>query len=826
MINFKWLYIKLMLLLLLPVASTGALRAQAVNRYIIDASRQPVAYATVYFPHSHRAFLADGQGRVSLNSADRGQHCIVYADGFESLSELFTDTSRDSLICLKRLNSFYPTGVLRVSKGKVDKVVADKLLQRWSTDASRLKELQATAYLKSVADLENIPSLLKLSKSIRNAAEYIDENRFVMEEICGISRDSAGTWTKELLAVQNSIPRQLGLKSPHTYLDIYAKTILGKLSPLAKSSKRYYKYSLEYLYDDVGKKMMKLRFTPKREDERLASGYITAEAGSWSVRGIELYLRQTGGVLTLNILCTDYAGRIPLPVTIRTSKDFSLAGLKIHSENYLTVCYDSVSLYKGKQKHRSFSRQQVRPAYKYCLPLPVEEVPLSLNQLHEPADSVCWNRYRTLPLTEAERASYHSKREMLADALRSEKVQRPSLFARLAYYSVNEYVKYSPDSLRWVALPSLISYIGESNFVDGFWLGAYARLGSRLSKASALQLKPEIYYTTARKVWVGRATIDLDYAPRRVGHLRLSAGRQTDDYNGECGASRFFNGMFSTLFAENFVKLYGSDYVSLSNQVEPFHSMLLKVRMKYERRYGLENHQNESWFGKSAEPNIPVNQLYRPMPSHHHFTFAASLSYTPFRYYSMEGGKKKYYPSLWPTIGAGYELGTSRMAGDWHTPYHRFDLHMEQKLDFGFFNYLYYKIGGGLFINRSSLYFPDMKHFASSRLSFRTRSFDTALNCIDNYYLSTDNRWTEIHISYHSPYLLLKQIPFMQRYSIDEAIHFHRVMVKKRLPYTEVGYSVGRSESMRLGIFAGFDGSKFKSAGVRISLGWLNRLFP
>lgn len=59
--------------------------------------------------------------------------------------------------------------------------------------------------------------------------------------------------------------------------------------------------------------------------------------------------------------------------------------------------------------------------------------------------------------------------------------------------------------------------------------------------------------------------------------------------------------------------------------------------------------------------------------------------------------------------------------------------------------------------------FPDFKHFATTGLPVTERSFDTGFSLLDNYAYSTNTRWVQANISWYTPYLLLKFLPFLKR---------------------------------------------------------------
>lgn len=92
------------------------------------------------------------------------------------------------------------------------------------------------------------------------------------------------------------------------------------------------------------------------------------------------------------------------------------------------------------------------------------------------------------------------------------------------------------------------------------------------------------------------------------------------------------------------------------------------------------------------------------------------------------------------------------------------------------------------------------------------RSFDTGFSLLDNYAYSTNTRWVQANISWYTPCLLLKFLPFLKKKNLDEALHLRTLVEYDRCPYSEIGYSIGFMKLARLGVFLGFDSLKYRSA--------------
>ena len=377
---------------------------------------------------------------------------------------------------------------------------------------------------------------------------------------------------------------------------------------------------------------------------------------------------------------------------------------------------------------------------------------------------------------------------------------------------------HTSDKKAWLTLPGLSGYLPEYNFVDGFWLGAKLKSGVELSPSSSLRFSPSVYYATARKRWMGQGKLTLDYAPRRRGSLTLMGGVTSADYNGESGESRFINAVSSSLFGHNHIKFYESTFLTAGHAIEPFNGMLFTASLFWQRRKMLENHIHKSWFKRDAEPNLPESDAFRPMPANDILTASFGLEYTPAHYYHIYKGRKVYENSRYPTFALNYRRAFPVEGSRYLTSYHSLELSVRQKIEFGMFNRLHWSVDAGMFWDATNLQFPDFKHIASTRTLVAERSFDTGFSLLRNYALSSDTRWAQAHMSWYTPYLLLKQLPWLSRKSFDEALHLRTAVLYGHRPYTEAGYSVGFSDAARFGVFVGFDACKFHSVGISISL--------
>lgn len=458
--------------------------------------------------------------------------------------------------------------------------------------------------------------------------------------------------------------------------------------------------------------------------------------------------------------------------------------------------------------------------HKFERPARIGRKDTQVDSLADKRDSLYWTTIRSVPLRLEEVQSYQYKEEKIAlkDLSPGEKSEKKTAFGQVLNTIMWGKTFRTSNKNAWLTLPGLSAYIPEYNFVDGFWLGVKLKTGVKLSESSTLRFVPSFYYTTARRNWIGQGELTLDYAPRNRGYLSLSGGLLSADYNSESGESRLINSMSSSLFGHNHLKLYENTFFTVDHAIEPANGLLFSSSLSWQRRKMLDNHIRKSWFKRDAEPNIPENTAFRPMPENDILKASFDLEYTPAHYYHMSQGKKVYEASRYPTFALKYDRAFPMSGSRYLTSYHLMQFSAKQKIEFGMFNRLYWSVNAGSFFDAKNLQFPDFKHFASTRILVTERSFDTGFSLLDNYVLSTNTRWAQANVSWYTPYLLLKHLPFLSRKAFDEALHLRSIVIYGRRPYTEIGYSIGFSDMARIGVFAGFDCLKFHSVGVSLSL--------
>lgn len=850
---------------------------QTFKGRISDTKGNPVPYASLYLAELKSGFTTDDNGCFQATLKEGSYTCEVSSIGYAGQTLRFQLSASGLTRDIVLAERVYELHEVSVRKGGED--LAYAVMRRAIANApyfrTQVKSYTAGTYLKGTGKIIEIPAILKLSKEVRKESKKMLGKLFVMEEQQEVQFTAPATWNSRVKASANSFPEEFQVDINLATVNLYAPKLFGKVSPLSPGAFSYYRFQLDGCYVEGDHVVNKIKLLPKQDNPRLLSGYIYVIEEVWCLSAADLSFSNGGFKGTIKVTCKEIQPAVFLPTSISMGVKINMMGVKAESTYLSAIHYARIEVNKrlpglGVRKEaaavpvRPMSKQQqklvqqieklsakkdltigeayqlsklasrsveeadtLRPKHRFERSPRVKSTSVKRDSLVEKKDSLYWATVRSVPLRPEELESYlrKEKQSLPKDSLRKKNPSSGgtgsfaiesdgSLFSTLLLGKTFQ----AKNKKSWIRTYNLGSYVPEYNFVDGLWVGAKLTAGVKFSDATSLRFTPSAYYTTARKSVVGSGELLLDYAPRRMGELKLSGGILSADYNGEGGESRLVNGVASLMFARNDIKLYDKRFLSIHHRMELANGLLFSAGLDWQQRRMLENHVSQSIFGARAKTNVPRSDAFVPMPENELLKASFALEYTPARYYRMLQGKKVYEEPRFPTFTVGYEQAFSLLGATASPSYRRTEFSVRQKVEFGMFNTLAWSVNAGAFWDTEQMQFPDYKHFATTRLPVTERTFNNGFFLLDNYAYSTATRWAQAGVNWYTPYLLLKHLPFLKKKSFDEALHLHSLVVYGRNPYTEVGYSIGFAHLARVGVFAGFENLRFRSVGVSVSL--------
>lgn len=847
------------------------MNAQVLKGRVADTEGNAVPNATLYIREAAQGIMVDDRGEFSTTLKRGAYTCEFSSLGFEKKVipvEVDAPEVRLDVVLEKKV---YSLKEVVVSANQEDPAYA--IMRRAIAMAPyylhQVKNYHSEIYTKGTFKVEKLPKLFKISANNQKIDQVVGK-LFLMESQSEVAFTAPDHYEENMLAFSTTLPFEIEAGNPMDVMteNIYAPDGLGEISPLSPGAFSYYRFALEGISSDGEHLINKIRVQPKKKNAKLVTGWLYIIENSWNVYSADVSTTMYGVTMRYTANCKEVKPTAFLPVTYDIDVDIDLMGVKAFGKYYASVQYKDVSLNEGTRivaaadnriqvapekaetPKQQKARQQLealnekenlsnRDAYKMSKLLrevvePDEvkkeresleikpsdsNVKLTVDSLAKTRDSLYWAGVRNLPLRTEELESYR-----LADSL---KIKADSTGSHIDISaSSGSFGKYlfgrriALGKKNWLRYGGLLGIVPEYNFVDGVWLGQRLSWGIDFNKAKSFVLSPSAYYVTGREAVNWEVEGKYTYAPLRNGELTVGGGNTTSDFNARNGTMRFINSLASLFFAENPVKFYRKKFVEAQNEVDLANGLNLTARFAYEKRSPLDNALSYSFFGGKPDSNLPAGQTLR-MPSHTATAAALGLEYTPRRYYRIESGRKRYDHSDFPTFSLYYQKGFS--TGGASASYDRLEGAIAQTVRLNAFDRLNYQINAGKFLSSDRLYFPDFKHFSTSDL-FLTGNFLThSFTLVDNYTYSTDRQWLQAHLTYTSPYLLIKNLPFLQGYLFDESLHARTLWILHR-NYTEFGYSAGLSFAAQVGVFVGLDRGRYDAIGVTVSLPILKAL--
>jgi len=366
------------------------------------------------------------------------------------------------------------------------------------------------------------------------------------------------------------------------------------------------------------------------------------------------------------------------------------------------------------------------------------------------------------------------------------------------------------------------------NTVDGFVAGTGMNLSVKSGKAGRFTIAPSARYPFSRGHLMWNVSANMLYDPMHSGNIFLRAGSQTDEFS-PSGVNQLVNTVSSLFFRENIMRLYGSSYIIAGHRSDIANGLTLSVSGMYEKRDTLTNNSSFSFFRKERpwSENIPDNPYaipgtegydYEPPVSHEHLSFTTSLTWTPRQRYRIADGAKIPADSDYPTFNISWRHGYNY--NEAHSgSYDMISGGISQISRYGALNEFRWRVRAGGFLNSENVSLQDMHYFNTQSSPVLLNFYEDAFFLKPCYSVSTRKAFAEGHARYTTPTLLLKRLPVFSRTLMRENISLSMLWTPEAGYYYETGYSL--SEVFLLGtagVYAGFTGTSFESAGIRVTL--------
>ncbi len=857
--------------------------SQGIKGVVSDEAGQSVPFATIYLKETTTGTTTNDLGEYEIQLPPGSYTIIFQGLGFEKTElKVNVDNSFISNdIVLKK--QAYRIKEVRVYSGGEDPAypIMRKAIGLAPYYQRQTEQYKAEVYIKGSLLMKKIPKLFL--KMLENDDEPLDlevGKTYTMESMNEIEFTAPDIYNHTVLSSRSTFPES-GDDDVMGYLtySFYEPTQDMAISPLAHNAFSYYKFVYEGFFYEGDVAVNKIKIIPRRKSQQTYSGYIYIVDNLWNIHSIDVTNNTFFGELNIKQVYAPVKERSWLPISHRFNVAASIMGVKANFSYAGSVKYTNLKLNTGlpvpnilmkqyaaeeaalqaakqlaeEQKEMSKSQKKMKEL------LAKEELSnkdmIRLSRLIEKEsrkeeeetesleikstykithkkdsikqDSTYWATIRPIPLSSDELRGFELKdslklAKMTNDTTATKKKKR-SAFSKVSGGFLSGHSFYANDSSTKITYHGLIGLNQvDFNAVDGWSYQQKLTIHHAFDSIHSLLFEPMAEYAFARKKVMWNASTVYNFAPLKQANIRITGGQQSMDFNSKYGIDRTLNTFSALFFKDHYMKLYQKDYAAINTSFDLVHGMRLQLAASYSWYQQLENHTNWSILSKDKPyaENIPPNNQVTPghLIDQSDMYTSIALSYTPRLRYRIYKGKKYIAGSKYPTFKLQYERGLKNVFES-DSDYELISGSVSQKREWGVFNAFNWHLGAGYYSRNKQMHFSRFRHFNTSEIPINFKQWDRAFMLLDDYRYSTNEWYTQAHMSYTSPYLLLKFLPVISNRLWTEKLYASYLTQPNYKNYTEVGYSISQIFFIgSAGVFAGFEDGNYTRWGFRVGI--------
>ncbi len=766
-----------------------------VTGKVTDEKGTPLPYVNIYTESGQTGTTTNDEGLYELKLSKPGKYVLVVQFlGYKTLKKPIQPNSfpLKANVSLQAENTSLAEVTVNSDENPANRIIRSAINNR-QKNAEKLESFTADFYSRGLWRIKNAPEKI-LGQEIGDLGGGLDSTRsgivYLSETISEIAYQKPDDFKEKIIASKVSgDDNGFSLNSAQeAYFSFYENTLeinSQMISPIAEYAFNYYRYKLSgVFYDDRGNLINKIEVLPKRENDRVFSGYIYIVEDLWQIYGVDL--TTTGKAIQVppieeivfkqNYKFSEENG---LYIQISQSVDFSFKMFGFGGNGRFTAVYSNYNFEPGFNK-KSFGKEI-----------------LSFSENANEKDSIFWEEQRPVPLTSEEIEDY-VKKDSIQD-VRSSKKYKDSVDAVQNKFEITDLLFGYTHQNSWKHNNFSISApIGGIHFntVQG-WNGKLnVSYNQRTGKDQ--QNFWRVYSNMSYGLDEERYRISGGFLKKfnnfRKPYLRIEGGSSIEDINNREAISPLLNDVTTILFERNYRKLYGKSYISAGYEQEIVTGLRAFGGLSWENRNALVNHTDHVFINRedveytSNNPLQPDN--FGGKPFQEHFIFKLNLSTTinfGQKYLNYPNGKYNVSSENYPEITLGYEQGFGSNIKNYD--FSQWKARIRQDLNVGNKGRFEYQINGGLFNNAEAISLVDYQHFNGNQTRIGFGSYVGKFNLMPYYNFSTNQNYAEFHAEHDFQGWALGKLPLLNKLNFNLILGAHRLVRDGGDPYSE--YSVG-----------------------------------
>ncbi|TVZ59449.1 carboxypeptidase-like protein [Flavobacteriaceae bacterium MAR_2010_105] len=781
-------------LILLFCLFIGSSASSQIKGKVTNTNNEPLPFVNIYIENTFTGTTSNEDGNYELNVTETKSYTLIFQSlGFKTVKrtvavETFpfnlNVTLEDEEITLNEV-------VINTADNPANAIIRQTIAKR-KANLERIQSYKANFYSRGLIRIKEAPEKL-LGQDIGDLGGGLDSTRsgiiYLSETISKIEFLRPNK-LKETITASKVSGNDNGF-SFNNAIDVdynfYSNTIeLGNqiISPIADYAFNYYRYTLDGIfYDDRGNLINKVKVIPKRQNDRIFSGYIYIVENQWTIYALELSITGEQAQIPAadNITIKQnfsYSEADAIWALMSQSIDFKYGIFGIKGDGRFTAVYSNYE-FNAELRKNDFG----------------PEIVSFIDEANK-KDSSFWKSIRPVPLTDEEITDYIKKDSI--QIVRKSKPYLDSIDAKNNRFKLGNIISgysYSNSFENWnMGFSSPITAI-SFNTVQGWNINLdsyYRKNYDEFRRYFTLNGTINYGFSDERL----RGTMSATYKFNNVSRpfLTVSGGVVAQQFNANDPISKTINTAYSLLAEKNYLKLYDKSFLQIAFSNELFNGFRLSSSLALERRKALFNTTDQVWYPKSNRnytsnnPLDPTNFGSIPFETHTiaklNINARINFGQTYLRY---PGSKINIPNNDVPSLTIGYEKGFAATKSEYN--YDQIKAQLSQDFNIGNKGNFQYNIKAGTFFNAEDMSFIDYQHFNGNQTHIGSGSYLNVFNNLPYYDLSTNTSYFEFHAEHDFSGYILGKLPLLNMLNFNLILGAHALAIPNTNPYQE--YSIG-----------------------------------
>lgn len=868
---------KITLSVFLLFLSLNILSAGGIQGTVKDEKGEPLAFATIFVKQTGSGTTTNVDGLYDL-ALSPGEYDITFQYvGFETVSKHVTVGTSVIKLDIVMQSQAVLLQTVTVKGGKEDPAytIMRKAIAKANYHRNQLDSYSARVYIKGAGQLKDYPWLAKRQLE----KEGIKKGRvFIQESVSEVKFTRPNKFEEKVISIRSD--GKDNNTSPNQYIfgSFYEPEVAETISPLSPKAFSYYRFEYLGSFRDRNYEISKIKVTPRSRGDNVVEGTLYLVEDWWSIHSMDIVTTKLGVDITIKAVYAPVEDKVWLPVSHQFRVDGKIFGfefeykylatvsdyrIQLNPELYvepqqMEVVDEKIEREQARQIEKKFdqkdaktgqlqerlasgkeiTRKELRTMIKEYEkqeqqqqkePEVISETNMKIDSGAYKKDSLYWINVRPVPLTKEEMEGYKVADSLAVVERKKEEGDTVKTSKHKGFQPwdilLGDSYKVGKHSNFQIHTP-----FGGFNTVEGWNLIYAVEYGTVFQDTSRTRfsIKPTFRYAFAREAASGNVRLQLR---NRKYRIELEGGRYVQQLNPERPILPVIN-TFMTLFLErNLMKLYERDYIDFLYRRRISDYLTVSTSWSLSRRYWLENRSDYKLIDRDKiegyTPNEPFNEeLGRPayldvaplFPQHEAFIGTVSLQAKPWLKYRIRNGSRQQIQESSPMLSLDYRKGFSGAFGS-DVDFDHVELGFRHGFNVGVRGRVDIALRTGAFLNASSLYFMDFKHFLGNQTPFSTVDPVGNFRLLEYYRLSTSDKYLAGNLHYKFRRFLVTSFPMIRMMGVRENIFLNYLATPHSRNYTEVGYAIdGILRIFRLEGAMSFEEGQFRDYGFRLGI--------